>query len=182
MRTPKGTPKGSPGTCTTKLHFESAGKSFWSGPLPMTSVWRHFRSKGPTSASAENTSGQGLFWFRHVTNVTSGHVTSGSTPTQHPHKCDLSCTHILLNVNCRWLRMRKLWMLNTTSIIFQLHCGSQRNPPIYFSYWQTLVHNVVSSTPRHQRCFELLMVISWWYIIFYNTCSNHGNRRYIKHT
>jgi hypothetical protein len=40
-----------------------------------------------------------LCHFRHVTNVTSGHVTSGSTPSQHPLKYDLSCTPILLTVD-----------------------------------------------------------------------------------
>ena len=99
--------------CNFRLRMRITLFRFRTGPLPVTQL--------PVISG-------------HVTHVTSGHVSSGCSTSLHLHKCDLSCTHILLNVNSRWLRMRKLWMLNTTSTIFQLHCGSQRNPPIYFSY------------------------------------------------
>jgi len=74
---------------------------FRSGPLPVTWLC-HFRSKDPTRADMVQlpvAHGQIILPVRvtsgRVTDVTSGHVTSGST-SQHLRKYDFVCIHILL--------------------------------------------------------------------------------------
>ena len=75
---------------------------FRSGPLPVTWLC-HFRSKGPTRADMAQlpvADAQNILPYTvisgHVTDVTSGHITSGSTPSQHLLKCDFVRPHILL--------------------------------------------------------------------------------------
>jgi hypothetical protein len=41
------------------------------------------------------------------------------------------------------------------------------------SHWQTLSHNVVSSTPRHQRGSNSQW--QWWYALIAQTCSWKSN-------
>jgi hypothetical protein len=81
-----------PGMCRTY---------FRSGPHPVTLVWRHIRSIGPTRRTYLRFRALDWHHFRsgHVTSllVAPAHaITSGRTTSQQHLKIYLNCTHILL--------------------------------------------------------------------------------------
>jgi hypothetical protein len=74
---------------------------FRSGPLPVTLVWRHIRSIGPTRRTYLRFRALDWHHFRsgHVTSLPVAHahdITSGRTTSQQHLKIYLNCTHILL--------------------------------------------------------------------------------------
>jgi hypothetical protein len=73
---------------TTSGHVLFRSRDFvtFGQKAPQGRIWRHFLLRMRRT----------YFRTGHVTDVTSGHVTSGSTTAQHHRKYDLSCTHILL--------------------------------------------------------------------------------------
>ena len=108
---------GTHGTCTTAIVRKKAGKSracaehtsvtscsgdFQAVPLPVMSVWRHFRSKGPTKADIAQLPvayAQNILpdWALGTWLTSRGHMTSGCSPLL-PHKCDFVRAHILLTL------------------------------------------------------------------------------------